>query len=122
MLAVPQQNLHFLCRVPLGFINDLHLDQSTFQKVIAPQTLATPSWALPTHSCGCVVLCCVTIAVRIAHLDGVLHAGAVLDAALADGIGAHPDVLLHLIGLAELGCVSVQLLQGAHKSRLRQHF
>lgn len=32
VLAVPQKNFHFLRRVPLGFINDLRLHQSTFFK------------------------------------------------------------------------------------------
>ena len=57
--------------------------------------------------CMCMCVC---------YLDGILHARAFLYAAFADGVGSHSDVLLALIRLAELRCVSVQLLQGAQES------
>lgn len=45
------------------------------------------------------------------YLDGVLHAGSFVYAALADGVGADADVLFDLVGVSELGRASVQLLQ-----------
>lgn len=45
-----------------------------------------------------------------AHLDGILHAGAFVQAALADGVGANAYVLLDLVCVGELRRAPVQLL------------
>lgn len=52
-----------------------------------------------------------------AHLDGVLGAGAAVQAALADRVRADADVLLHLVGIGELRRAPVQLL--LHQSQGR---
>ena len=45
-----------------------------------------------------------------AYLDRILHAGAFVQTALADGVGSHTDVLLDVVGVRELRRASVQLL------------
>lgn len=45
------------------------------------------------------------------HLDGVFRVGGFVDASLADREGAHADVLLQHVAVAEQHVLPVQLLQ-----------
>lgn len=51
------------------------------------------------------------------HLDGVLRVGGFVDASLADGEGAHADVLLQHVAVAEQHVLPVQLLQRQRRKR-----
>lgn len=48
---------------------------------------------------------------RRLYLDGVLHAGSFVYAALTDGVGPDADVLFDLVGVGELRRAPVQLLR-----------
>lgn len=47
---------------------------------------------------------------KLPHLDGELHAGDSVDAALAYGVGPHAYVLLQLVDIRELRRACMQLL------------
>lgn len=91
MLSVAQQDLHLLCRVPLGLVDDLRWEDNASIRRSRSTRLGAPG--------------------NSAHLDGVLHASAFVQAALADGVGADADVLLDLVGVGELRRAPVQLLR-----------
>lgn len=91
MLSVAQQDLHLLRRVPLGLVDDLRWEDNASVRRSRSEQQGAPGSS--------------------AHLDGVLHAGAFVQAALADGVGADADVLLDLVGVGELRRAPVQLLR-----------
>lgn len=96
MLAIAQEDFHLVRRIPFGFVDDLGTKK---------EKKYTRLWCnyqrrerkVPAEASG--------------HLDGVLHARAFLNAALADGVRADADVLPHLVRVAELSRVPVKLLR-----------
>lgn len=85
MLSVSQQDLHLLRRVSLGLVDDLSRGQTVLR--------AWDGWRHAAGSEDDAEFVC------FFYLDGVLHAGPFVKAALTDGVGPDADVLFDLVGV-----------------------
>lgn len=94
VLSISQQNLYLLRRICAGFVNHLSITKNS--------CLLHFFLYFSLHN---------RVLVVYSYLDSVFSVGDFVDTSLTDREGAHADVLLQNVAVAEEKVLSVQLLQ-----------